>query len=506
MAIVQGEDTQREGRERPAGPASLPRGSWAVLGVLGAASFFDGLDANIVAVALPNIQRDLGGGFTTAQWAVAGYSLATAVLLITGGRLGDIYGTRRVFLIGVAGFTLSSVVVAAAAGPEMLVAGRVAQGATAALMIPQSMAVVKQQFPPEYWGIASAITGIAISAGSIGGPVVGGFLTDLDLFGTGWRAVFWINVPIGAVLLACAIRVLPESRAESRAEKRPSLDLSGAALVTLASLGLMFPLVQGSEHGWSPWFLALIALSLGLWLLFAVHQKRRAAHGVDVLVPPSLFRERTFTAGLIAALLTFAGATSFTFLLTYYLQFGLVWSSTRTALAVAAVPLGIAVVFQIAWKYGPGRPRLFITAGALTMAAAALTMAAMAAVGQTTFALLIVVAFLLGAGTGLTSPVLTSVLLVSLPPREAGAGAGVIYSATQFGSAVGIALIGAVFFGGLGEIDGGAPARTEAATEMYAGALGTALLCTAGIFVLVALVARALPRLGAEPTKDPVPL
>ncbi|MFE3590615.1 MFS transporter [Streptomyces niveus] len=502
MAIVEGEDRQQEGRERTAGPPPLPRGSWAVLGVLGAASFFDGLDANIVAVALPSIQRDLGGGFATAQWAVAGYALATAVLLITGGRLGDIYGTRRVFLIGIAGFTLSSVVVAAALSPEMLVTGRVAQGATAALMLPQSMAVVKQQFPPEYWGIASAVTGIAISAGSIGGPVVGGFLTDLDLFGTGWRAVFWINVPIGAALLICAIRVLPESRAE----QRPSLDLSGAALVVLASLGLMFPLVQGSEHGWSPWFLALVALSLCLWLLFAFHQRRRSAAGADVLVPPSLFRERAFSAGLIAALLTFAGATSFTFLLTYYLQFGLVWSSTRTALAVAAVPLGIAVVFQIAWKYGPARPRLFVTVGALTMASAALLMAAMAAAGQTTFALLLVVAFLLGAGTGLTSPVLTSVLLVTLPPREAGAGAGVIYSATQFGAAVGVGLIGAVFFGGLGDTDGGPPAGTGTATDMYAGALGTALLCAAGIFVLVALVARVLPRHGAEPTRDPVPL
>ncbi|MGW3681157.1 MFS transporter [Streptomyces prasinus] len=503
MAMVEGENRQREKvREGGPAPVRLPRRRWAVLGVLGAASFFDGLDANIIAVALPSIQRELGGSFSMAQWAVAGYSLATAVLLITGGRLGDIYGTRRVFLIGIAGFTLSSGVVAAATTPELLVGGRVAQGTMVALMLPQSMAVIKQQFRPEEWAIASAVTGLAISAGSIGGPVVGGFLTDLDLFGTGWRAIFWINVPIGATLLACAIRVLPEGRAE----QRPTLDLPGAVLVAFASLALMFPLVRGSEHGWAPWSFGLIALSLLLWLTLAAHQRHRSARGTDVLIPPALFRRRVFTAGLTAALLTFAGATSFTFLLTYYLQFGLAWSSTRTALAVAAVPLGIALVFQIAWKYGPARPRLFVTCGALVMLAGALGMAGLAAAGRTDFGFLAAVAFLLGTGTGLTSPVLTAVLLGSLAPREAGAGAGVMYASTQFGSALGIGVVGAVFFGGLGGVSaGGAPGEARTAA-LYGDALGTAVLCTAAVFALVALAARALPRHGAEPTGGPVPL
>lgn len=502
MAMVEGPDRQRHtarpGKAAPAGPS---RRRWAVLAVLGAASFFDGLDANIIAVALPSIQRELGGGFSMAQWAVAGYALATAVLLITGGRLGDIYGTRRVFLIGIAGFTCSSAVVAAASSPELLVAGRIAQGAMVALMLPQSMAVVKQQFRPEEWAIASAVTGLAISAGSIGGPVVGGFLTDLDLFGTGWRAIFWINVPIGAILLACALRVLPESRAE----QRPTLDTPGAVLVALASLALMFPLVRGSEHGWTAWSFALIALSLALWLALAAHQRHRAARGTDVLIPPALFRQRAFTAGLAAALLTFAGATSFTFLLTYYLQFGLAWSSTRTALAVAAVPLGIALVFQIAWKHGPARPRLFVTCGTLTMLAGALCMAGLAAAGRSDFTSLAAVAFLLGAGTGLTSPVLTAVLLGSLTPREAGAGAGVIYASTQFGSALGIGVIGAVFFGGLGGTSTATAGDGHTAAR-YGDALGTAVLCTAAVFALVAVVARVLPRQGAEPTGDPAPL
>ncbi|MGC3003199.1 MFS transporter [Streptomyces sp. G35A] len=503
MVMVEGEDRQRE-RVREAGPerVRLPRRRWAVLGVLGAASFFDGLDANIIAVALPSIQRELGGGFSMAQWAVAGYSLATAVLLVTGGRLGDIYGTRRVFLIGITGFTLSSGVVAAATTPELLVGGRVAQGAMVALMLPQSMAVIKQQFRPEEWALASAVTGLAISAGSIGGPVVGGLLTDLDPFGTGWRAIFWINVPIGAVLLACAFRVLPDGRAE----QRPTLDLSGAVLMVCASLALMFPLVRGSEHGWAPWSFGLVALSLLLWLALAAHQRHRSARGTDVLVPPELFRRRAFTAGLAAALLNFAGATSFTFLLTYYLQFGLAWSSTRTALAVAAVPLGIALVFRVAWKHGPARPRLFVTYGALAMLTAALCMAGLAAAGRTDFGFLAAVAFLLGAGSGLITPVLTTVLLGSLAPREAGAGAGIIYASTQFGSALGIGVVGAVFFGGLGGASAGGTAGDGRTAALYGDALGTAVLCSAAVFALVVVVARALPRRGAEPTGDPVPL
>ncbi|MFF8568722.1 MFS transporter [Streptomyces albidoflavus] len=502
MAMVEGEDRQRvKEHEAPPEPVRLPRRRWAVLGVLGAASFFDGLDANIIAVALPSIQRDLGGGFSMAQWAVAGYSLATAVLLITGGRLGDIYGTRRVFLTGIAGFTLSSGVVAAATTPEILVAGRVAQGVMVALMLPQSMAVIKQQFRPEEWALASAVTGLAISAGSIGGPVVGGLLTDLDLFGTGWRAIFWINVPIGAALLACAIRVLPDGRAE----QRPGLDLSGAILVVFASLALMFPLVRGSEHGWAPWSFGLVAVSALLWFGLAAHQRRRSARGTDVLIPPQLFR-RPFTAGLTAALLNFAGATSFTFLLTYYLQFGLGWTSTRTALAVAAVPLGIALVFRIAWKHGPARPRFFVTCGALTMLTAALSLAGMTAAGRTDFAFLVVIAFLLGSGSGLITPVLTTVLLGSLTPREAGAGSGVIYASTQFGSALGIGVVGAVFFGGLGGATGGTAPGEPATAALYGDALGTAVLCSAAVFALVALAARALPSRGAEPTDDPAPL
>ncbi|MDN5385620.1 MFS transporter [Streptomyces sp. LB8] len=309
-------------REKTAEQEGRSRRRWAVLGVLGVASFFDGLDANIVAVSLPSIQRDLGTGFATAQWAVAGYSLATAVLLITGGRLGDLHGTKRVFLAGLGGFTLFSGVCALAVTAEMLVAGRVGQGAMAALMLPQAMAVTKRHFQPQEWGLASAVTGVAITAGSIGGPVVGGFLTDLDLFGTGWRAVFWINVPVGAVTLVCGARVL----SEGRARRRPMLDLPSTALVTAASLGLMYPLVQGREHGWPSWTPVMLAVAAGLWLLFAIRQRRCAVKGREPLVPPSLFRLPSFTAGLVTALLTFAGATSFTFVLTYYLQFGAAWS------------------------------------------------------------------------------------------------------------------------------------------------------------------------------------
>lgn len=483
-------------REKTAEQEGRSRRRWAVLGVLGVASFFDGLDANIVAVSLPSIQRDLGTGFATAQWAVAGYSLATAVLLITGGRLGDLHGTKRVFLAGLGGFTLFSGVCALAVTAEMLVAGRVGQGAMAALMLPQAMAVTKRHFQPQEWGLASAVTGVAITAGSIGGPVVGGFLTDLDLFGTGWRAVFWINVPVGAVTLVCGARVL----SEGRARRRPMLDLPSTALVTAASLGLMYPLVQGREHGWPSWTPVMLAVAAGLWLLFAVRQRRCAGKGREPLVPPSLFRLPSFTAGLVTALLTFAGATSFTFVLTYYLQFGAAWSPTRTALAVAAVPLGIAAVFQLTWKYGPHRPRLFVASGALAMSGGTLAAMALARSAGTEPGLLPVMAaaFVTGVGTGLCTPVLTAVLLGTLPPRDAGAGAGVIYATTQFGSAAGIAAIGAVFFGVL--------AKTAAAKDAYADAMGAALWCVLGVFLLVAAMSGCLPRRGGTAGGPVAPL
>lgn len=425
-------------------PPPDPR-RWAALAVVVLAALLDGLDATVVTVVLPVIQTDVGAGFATAQWTLAGYALVFALLLITGGRLGDIYGQRRVFLTGVAGFTAASLLCGIAWSAPTLVLGRFAQGAAAALMVPQVVSVIVTMFPKAKWPVAFGILGGVLSVGTVGGPLLGGLLTEADLLGLGWRAIFLINLPLCLAAFLAALRLLPERRADNPLR----VDGTGVALLTVATLALMFPLVQGRELGWPWWSFALLALSAVLFAAFARSQVRRHTRDGSALVPPTLFRSRSFTLGLATTFLAFTGVGSLFLVLTYHLQFGLGWSALHTALATAAWPLGIAATFQIAWRGGTGRERTFVGLGASVMAAGALLMLVLLSSQGTdlTWVQVSAAGFVTGCGMGLTSPVLTALVLGEVPAQDAGAGSGVVNAVIQFGSAAGIAILGTVYFG-----------------------------------------------------------
>ncbi|WP_052744488.1 MFS transporter [Streptomyces odonnellii] len=235
-------------------PVSLPhvpagRRRWIALAVVLTAALMDLVDVTIVNVAIPAIQRDLGAAYSAVQWIAEGYVLAFALGLITGGRLGDIHGRRRLFLFGVAGFTVASALCGASASSEMPIAARVLQGAMAALMVPQVLAIIDVTFPPAERGRVFGMYGGILGAGAIAGPILGGVLTQSDLFGLGWRSIFLINVPLGIAGLALGCRYLTESTAtESR-----RLDPTGMALATTGLLLLLSPLTQGREQGWPAW-------------------------------------------------------------------------------------------------------------------------------------------------------------------------------------------------------------------------------------------------------------
>ena len=219
------------------------------IGILLFASFMDLLDVTIVQVALPSIGADLGASEAQLEWIVSGYMLAFAVALITGGRLGDLYGRRRIFLIGIAGFTIASGVAAAAWSGEALVVTRIAQGLFAALMVPQLLASVQALFSPRerapMYGLIGGVSGLA----AVLGPVLGGWLIDADLWGLGWRTVFLINIPVGIAIFILAARFVPETRSE-----RPMrLDLVGVVLLSAIVLAFMVPLVEGQSLGWPAW-------------------------------------------------------------------------------------------------------------------------------------------------------------------------------------------------------------------------------------------------------------
>lgn len=324
---------------RPSTPAGY-RLRWAALAVILAAEVMDLLDTTIVGVASPAIRRDFGGSDAQIQWISASYTLAFAVLLITGGRLGDLLGRKKLFVAGAAGFTLASVLCAASAGPGTLIAARTVQGLFAALLIPQGLGLIKAMFPPKEMGAAFGLFGPVLGLSSVLGPTLGGYLTDADLFGTGWRMVFLINLPLGLLAALAAVRVLPADRT-TRTAGTGRLDPVGVLVLSTAVLLLVYPLVQGRELGWPLWTYLAMAASLPVLRLFTVHQRRVLRRGGTPLIEPSLFAKRAFTSALATGLVFFAALSGLLLTFTLYLQLGLGWSPLHSGLTMIPLSLGI---------------------------------------------------------------------------------------------------------------------------------------------------------------------
>jgi MFS family permease len=265
---------------RPTDGAEFDPRRWAALAVALLAAFMDILDTTVVLVALPSIQRGLQVGASTLQWTVAAYTLAFALLLITGGRLGDSYGRKRVFLVGLAGFTVASVLTGTAQDAGMLVGSRALQGAMAALMVPQVLSFVQVEFPAAERARALAVYGMTFALGGMSGPLLGGLLTRADLFGLGWRPIFLVNLPVGLLALAAASALVRESRAI----RPPRLDPVGALLMSAGLLALLYPLVQGHDLGWPAWTFALMAASVPVLALFAAWERRKTRRDGSPLV------------------------------------------------------------------------------------------------------------------------------------------------------------------------------------------------------------------------------
>ncbi|MFD1931619.1 MFS transporter [Nonomuraea mangrovi] len=233
------------------------RRRWPALFVILAGSVMELLDATVTHIAGPTMRTELGGGTSLIQWLGAAYTLAMTAGLLIGGRLGDIAGRKRMFLIGVTGFTIGSMFCAVAVSPETMIAARVLQGLFGAAMIPQGLGLMKEMFPPKELQAAFGLFGPVMGLSAIGGPILAGWLVSADLFGTGWRMIFLINLPVGIAAVIAAARFLPSSPPAGGVK----LDLPGAILASLGTVLIVFPLVQGGEHGWPIWTFAMMAAS-----------------------------------------------------------------------------------------------------------------------------------------------------------------------------------------------------------------------------------------------------
>ena len=297
-------------------PGTMDAKAWIGLTVILLAAFMELLDVTVVSVAIPAIQRDVDATYAQIQWTLAGYQLAFAAGMITGGRLGDIVGRKRMFIIGVSAFVVASLLCGLAPSAGLLILFRVIQGLAAAAMFPQVLAIMHVSFPEEKRAAVFGAFGAMASLAGIAGPLLGGILVDADLFGWGWRTIFLINLPVGVTALALA----PALVRESRSSERVRLDLPGALLVTAAVVLLVYPVIQGRDAGWPAWTWISMIASLPVFVAFAWWQHTKKRRGGSPLVELRLFLQRAFSVGLVASLLFWTAIASVFLALTIFLQ------------------------------------------------------------------------------------------------------------------------------------------------------------------------------------------
>jgi EmrB/QacA subfamily drug resistance transporter len=421
--------------ERPAPAAETAPVGWAPLLVVLAGTFVTFLDFFIVNVALPSIETDLNAGPSALSLVVAGYGLTFAVGMITGGRLGDLYGRRRMFCIGLALFTLTSAACGVAPSAWFLIAARLLQGAAGAMLTPQVLAILGTTYVGKQRATAFAAYGFAMGVAGVLGQLLGGALIQADVAGLGWRIIFLINVPVGVVAVGVARRLVPESHGS-----RARLDIVGTVLVTAAVTAVVLPLVEGREHGWPLWTWVSLAFAPGLAATFVGHQRTRVAPLVDL----ALFRQRAFAVGtLIGMAFSFVPAAFF-FVLALYLQQGRGYSALFSGVVFGAVGAGYFAAMMIAGGAAARMRHHVLALGAILVAAGALLLA-VEAYASSSVALAPGLT-LIGFGIGLVLVPLSSIVLADVDPLHAGSAAGVLATAQQVGGALGIAVIGVVFF------------------------------------------------------------
>ncbi|HET9173179.1 MAG TPA: MFS transporter [Actinospica sp.] len=421
--------------------AQVHRLRWVVAFVVLAANLMDLLDATIVNVAGPSVHRELGGGPSTIQWLSAGYTLAFAVLLIAGARLGDILGRRRLFLVGSAGFTFFSAACSVAPGIGWLIAFRALQGAFGALMVPQGFGLMKQVFPDErefakVTGLFGPVTGVAM----LGAPILAGALVGADLWGTGWRLVFLINIPIGLVALPLAARSLPRGATHPDVK----LDLGGVWLVGLALVAIIYPLIQGRADGWPAWTYAMLTAGVALLLVFLRYERRRKS---SPLIEPTLLSNRTYLSGIAVALALFGAFGGLLLCISLYGQLGEGWSPIHAGLMLTPMVVGmiLGMMGSLAIVGRLGRHVLHIGIVFIALGAAVLALMIGGPHPDTTWDL-IPGLLLIGAGAGASIGQLFQFILSSVTMEEVGSASGVLEASQQLSSALGVAVLGSVFF------------------------------------------------------------
>jgi MFS family permease len=441
---------------------------WSILVVLLLGGFLLPLDFSIVNVALPSIQASLFASPAELQLIIALYAVFYSVLLVTGGRIGDLLGRKETFMTGLASFMLASAACGFAPNIHVLIAGRLVQGIAASLVMPQILATIRVIFPVAERSRAIGLYGVMIGSGLVFGQLLGGFLIRIAPFGYTWPTIFLVNLPVGAVDLIAAIWLLPRLPKL----RRVTLDLRGVIVLTSALVALVYPLTVGREAGWPLWTVASMALSVPLLACFVWLETRLARQGGTPLLEMSLFHERAFSVGLVLSFLMYANAAYF-FSYAVYLQDGLHWDAMRTGLATTPFSVSfligsLAVPKTIEW-FGHNAPRLGYLA---IIVGESFMVTSLLSGGDPGIGFFLVMA-LAGLGAGTVFPSIIRIVLHDVVPEHAGMASGALTTAIQVGPAFSVPIIGGVFFLVL---DG----RTD--PSAYAHAFAAVLICTTGVY------------------------
>jgi EmrB/QacA subfamily drug resistance transporter len=462
-------------------------GRWKSLAVILAAAFLVGLDFFVVNVSIPSIRANLHATFAEIQMVIAGYGLTYSVLLISGGRLGDIYGRKRMFMWGVAAFTASSLLCGLAPSPVFLIAARVLQGISASLLFPQVLAIMQVTFPQKERAKAFGLFGTVIGTSSFSGNVLGGLLVSANVFGWSWRPIFLINLPVGLITVIAAARWVKESRSP----KARHLDLGGVAIMTVALTLLLYPLIQGREAGWPAWSFVCIAAFLPMMFLFVQYEKRVTAAGGSPLVELDLFEDRAFVIGLVSGMCFFSGAAAFFLISTVFLQNGLGYSAREAGLTFAWFAIAFLGSSLASVRIQPKLGSRIINLGAFLMITGLTSLLVLTAWRGSSLGGLELAPVLLiyGTGQGFVMPTLVSTILINIKGHDAGSASGVLSTVQQASFATGVAVIGTVFFSVLG---------TLTSTEAFVHALRVALSVNIGLLMVTFTLILQIPRFPAR--------
>ena len=455
---------------------------WIAMVVLLLASFMNLIDVTIVNVALPSLQANLGASPTEIEWVIAAYVLAFALGLLPFGRLGDVVGRTKMFLIGVSLFTLASGFCGLAPSIEWLIVARVLQGLAGAIMTPQVLAIAQVTFPPEEKGQAFSLFGLSAGLAAVSGPIVGGLLIGADLWGLDWRPIFLVNIPFGILAVVAGWFLIP------RTPGHPDLrnDYVGIGLFVIAAVSLVFPLVEGAYFGWPWWIWGMMALSAAFTALFVLWERRRAARGEPQLLNFSLISNGNYLLGLLITTIFASGIPAMFMVISLLVQNGYGFTPLQSGLVNTPFSVGVLTVSLFIGRLGQRylKARLAVGAALLVVGISWLDLT-VRGLGDTLDQFQFLAPLLLaGLGLGLGFSGLFQSVLAGVPPRDAGAGSGALQAFQQIGGALGLALVGVIFFSILGAAmaDGASPRAA------YVAAAGPAIVYQIVSFGLVVVL------------------